>query len=441
MDGRCSALVLVMGMSLVGCGRIGFDAASSDGGTSDGATSLPAACAALPPATGTVVDVTPATRSQLPTILTALPPHTTLVFAPGQYDLAGIAPLEIGAEDVVLRSASGDPADVTLVGDFTSPLVRVRASRVTISGLTFLRGDGGIVIADTVPATDVLLYKIRVGATAQSSVHAPGEGAYTDRVTLACSTLELGDAGRATLASQGVPCDSIGLNVVGGRTWRIVDTTFDGFWCGSSEGIAAVLRGGSRDVVFERNRIVNSYVGLRLGLATEPPRRTYADEPACASGQPNMSAMQVRVVNNLVIEDGSVRPSFDSAIALWNTCDGDVNHNTISVANTDVFSAIEYRFAISTGVRILNNAVSDVALSGTGVAIRAREGATADTRGNVIEPDATLYARTGARPLAPAVGSPLRDAADCTGSPPGCAADYYGATRGTPADVGAIEVP
>ncbi len=189
-----------------------------------------------------------------------------------------------------------------------------------------------------------------------------------------------------------------------------------------------------------RNRILNSYVGLRLGLASEPPRRTYADEPACANGKPTVSVMQARVYDNLVAEDGTVQPSFDSAIALWNACDADEVHNTVSIQNADVFSAIEYRYALSTGVRILNNAITDVAVSGNGSPIRAREGAVAELRGNVVGEDATLFARTGTQPLAPAVGSPLRDVADCTGDPPGCDADFYGVARGRPADVGAIEV-
>ena len=429
---------------LAACGRLEFDEVTLDGLTGDGPSSvpLPASCATLPmnPA-NTVVSVTPGMIANLPAVMASLQPRTTLVFSPGDYDLSSVGPLVVTASDVTLRSASGDPADVSVRGNLGKPLVIVRADRVVITGMSLRRGDSAIVLGDTAPASDVTLYKLAVSESRGAAIVAPGTSTYADRVTLACSTIAFGDAGRTALAAGGFPCDAMGLHVVSGRTWRVYDTTFDDFSCTSGEAVAVWFHGRSFDVEIARDRIRNSHVGLRIGIATEPTNRRYDDEPSCAVAQASIAAMHVRAFNNIIYEDGRATPYFDSAIAVWNACDIDLNHNTLSIASVEVFSAIESRFAASTELRIRNNALTDVAPAG-GVTLRLRDGApAATTRGNVIGDLTTLFTDATAEQLAPASTSPLRDAADCSGQPIGCDADYFSRQRGQPADVGAIEVP
>src|SRR5207249_3425114 len=76
----------------------------------------PASCAPLPAPTGTIVDVGPADNANLPSIIGGAPAGATIRFASGTY--LTVPRLNITTAGLTLRSASGNPADVILDGNY-----------------------------------------------------------------------------------------------------------------------------------------------------------------------------------------------------------------------------------------------------------------------------------------------------------------------------------
>jgi hypothetical protein len=118
----------------------------------------------------------------------------------------------------------------------------------------------------------------------------------------------------------------------------------------------------------------------------------------------------------------------DVAIGVWNSPNTEVAYNTM-ILNGDYANAVEYRFATTTGVKILYNL--------TDAAITQREGAVATVTGNLTNAQTSWFVdeSIGNLNLTPAAATALDQGAYLPEVP----IDYSGQARSStgPTDVGA----
>jgi hypothetical protein len=400
--------VLVLCTMVLACGRVGYlsgsppgasDAAFRDGGdggraveggTADAsrprctlgegalATSLPA-CSVLPPPTGSVLCLTPDDAPDLATRIAEAPAGTAVLLQDGVYPLS--EPIVFERAGVSLRSASRDPEAVVLDarGEVSEPLT-IAASNVTLAAITLRAaatpGQAIVVTGSASGSTSgARIHNMRVRETAATAVFIrPSGEAFADDGAVTCSSFELSDAVRTTEAGCVNPRAIHGLAA---RGWELRGNEIRSYWClGGGFPRAVLFSEGSRDLLVERNVLVDPFIGIGIG-ADVSVGRTYTDAPC---GAPVPGVIDAIVRNNFVF-GRSVQPHFDTGIAVWRSCNVDVAHNTvIALSGTDPFNAIEWRYPETQRVRVTNNLVN--------VRAFARDGATATEAGTVRITDA-----------------------------------------------------
>jgi hypothetical protein len=394
-------------------------------------------CPALPPPSGPVVTVS--TVSGLVAAVNGATAGQTILVAPGHYDLDG-AYLRIAAPGVTLRGQGGDREAVVLDGnDLTTEIVQVVASNVTVADLTLREAyDHTIhVMASATAATDgALLYNVHVVDPGQQAIKvnplAPG-GPYADGGTVACSRIEMTDAGRARVRDS---CYTGGIDVHAGRGWTVRDNLIEGFWCPSGLSEHAVhFWKESRDTVVERNVLRDNARGIGFGLlASGTVARAWTDAPCPAAGGGYVDHFGGVARNNVVSAHASglfaSEFGFDCGVCLGQACGAQVLHNTVwSGDPASSFSSVEWRFAW-TSAAVTNNLVN--------VSLRERDGASATLAGNVTGAAADWFvgAASGDLHLAPSASSAID-----RGVVTGVTDDLDGEPRprGAAADVGADE--
>lgn len=397
-------------------------------------------CTALPAATGTIVRVS--TAAALENAVNAAVAGTTILVADGVYDLNGRY-LWFDVPNVTLRSAGGNREAVILDGNYrTTEIVTIAASNVTIADVT-LRNAGTHPIHVTVSGNDTLntlIYNVHLIDPGQQAIKInPNLSAYPnrfpDRGLIACSRMELTDAGRSQVWKINGSCYTGGIDAHQARGWTIRDNSIEGFWCSSdlSEHGIHMWR-GCRDTTIERNRLHNNARGIGLGLVTGSGGRTYSDTPCPAvSGYADDWGSTVR--NNFVSAAASAlfasEYGFDCGICFWNACNAKAWHNTVFTADTaHTFSSLEWRFG-NTNAQIINNLVNHT--------MRQRDGATASQSGNLTNARSAWMANSGAGDLH--LTAAAVDVIDRVSAPSGVTEDIDGQSRpiGMASDVGADE--
>jgi len=117
------------------------------------------------------------------------------------------------------------------------------------------------------------------------------------------------------------------------------------------------LWSNSEDNIIENNTIINCDRGIGLGMGEKPSKG-------------NKGGI---IRNNFIHHTANNHPFADTGITLENSSNTQVYNNTIFLEN-NYPNAIEYRFAGSTGIQILNNI--------TNKAIKSRDGGTATVTNN-----------------------------------------------------------
>ena len=324
----------------------------------------PAACPALPPPTGTIVEVT--TVAQLQQAVNNALPNTTIRLATGTYNLDGVY-LRLDVPGVTLRSASGKREDVVLDGNYiTTEIVQVVASDVTIADLTLreaLYHPIHVMSTADRDTLNTLIYNVHIIDPGQQAIKinpVPG-GHYTDNGLIACSRIELTDAGRQQVWEINDSCYTGGVDAHQARDWVVRDNVIEGFWCaqGLSEHAIHFWR-ACRDTLIERNWLLDNARGVGLGMAEEGQARTYADNPCPAAGGAYVDHYGGLVRNNMIFAARAAlfesEYGFDCGICLWQACGAWVGHNTV-VSTQPPFSGIEWRFE-RTDVDLVNNLLS-----------------------------------------------------------------------------------
>ncbi len=391
-------------------------------------------CQPLAAPTGNVVPV--ATVQQLVDAVDNASPGDTILVADGTYLLDG-AYLRIDVPGVSLRSASGDPAAVVLDGDYvTTEIVQVVASNVTVAELTLREAwDHPVhVMSEGASITGTVLYRLHVVDPGQQAVkvNPAVAGFYADDGLIACSRLELTDAGRAQVRDD---CYTGGVDAHQARGWVVRDNEVEGFWCelGLSEHAVHFWR-GSRDTVVERNRLRDNARGVGFGLQETGTGRTYPDNP-CPGVTGYVDHYGGVVRNNFVsaarAELFASEYGFDCGVCFTQACSASALHNTV-FSSAPPFSSIEWRFPHTTGGAVVNNLVSHP--------MRERDGATATLAGNLETAQAAWFAAAsrGELHLRPSATA----AVDHAAAWPGTSDDVDGQPRpaGPAADVGADEL-
>ncbi|MCA9710501.1 MAG: hypothetical protein KDK70_31965 [Myxococcales bacterium] len=323
---------------------------------------LPDPCPALPQPAGAVITVEPSQAAELPGIVGQAPAGSTVVLAPGTYPID--RSLYFNAPDVTLRSSTGRPEDVIIDGQRLAGTVAfVQQPRITLAEVTLARAQEHLVHvsgSEAGPADGVVGYRLRLldpGAIA-FKINPTAEGQAADDGVLACSTIELTDAGRAEL---GDACPSVaGVGGFGAFGWTIRDNHVEGIWCETGYAGSAIrfLETSAHTVVL-RNSVRDCVSGIMLGLWEDlEPRRTYDDVP-CGDGY--FDHVGGLVANNTVVATGTgiaaSEYGLDTGVGLWNVCDATVVHNTV-VSAVATYNAIEYRFG-RTQARVVNNLVTN----------------------------------------------------------------------------------
>ncbi|MBN1993932.1 MAG: hypothetical protein JW953_14630 [Anaerolineae bacterium] len=344
-------------------------------------------CPALP-LTGAIVDVS--TVSQLETAVNTAAPNTTIRVADGTYNLNGVY-LRFDTPNVTLRSASGNREAVILDGNYdTTEIIQIAASNITIADLTLreafyhpihvMSGAGSHTL-------NTLIYNVHIVDPGEQAIkiNPVSGGYYPDNGLIACSHIELTDAGRPHIRNN---CYTGGVDAHQARGWIIRDNLIEGFWCASglSEHGIHMWR-GCRDTIVKRNVLNNNARGIGFGLETSGTARTYADNPCPSVSGGYVDHYGGIIRNNFVFANHaelfSSADGFDCGICLWQACGGQVLHNTVASTQAP-FSSIEWRFSNTKDVTITNNLVTHN--------LRPRDGATAVLSGNLQNQPLSLFA-------------------------------------------------
>jgi hypothetical protein len=324
---------------------------------------FPHDCGAFLPATGTVVDVTVAQAADLPAIIAAAAPDTTIRLGPGTYSYS--QSIYISAPGLVLRSASGNPDDVVLDAAPTIiTAVHIIAPRVTVAELTITGSADDLLHADAYVGdnfSQLLVYRVHfLDAWDTAFVLGGNLGGVVDSSVIACSTIELTDGFRPTGWTQ-----PLGARIFGTRGTLSYRNLFRGIYHPGEAGSSGiVLAAGTRGARIERNVFENSAMPLRVGTGVSDPGGAiaYTDNP-CADLAAYSDAYEIAVCSNTVFADIA---EFQTGISLEAACNTAIAHNTVYGVPSD---ASIHASGAGGRVRVLDNATSNALLLDGGVIV------------------------------------------------------------------------
>ncbi len=318
-------------------------------------------CQPLAPASGATVSVDTVTELQN-AVNTAVSGQTILI-ADGIYNLNGVY-LRIDVPNVTLRSASGNREAVVLDGNYiTTEIIQVVASNVTVADVTLREAYNHPIHVMTTDAGDTLntlIYNVHIIDPGEQAIkiNPAADGTYPDDGVIACTHMELTDAGRPHIRNN---CYTGGVDAHQAEGWVIRDNLVEGFWCanGLSEHGIHLWR-GCRDTLVERNVLKENARGIGFGLAESGTARTFTDNPCPTANGGYVDHYGGIIRNNFVFaSDAGLFASeygFDCGICLWQACGAQIFNNTVASTQAP-FSSIEWRFD-NTVVELRNNLVS-----------------------------------------------------------------------------------
>ena len=324
------------------------------------------ACPALPAPTGRIVEVSD--EAGLWQAVNENVPDTTILVADGTYHLGQNGHyLWFDTPNVTLRSKSGNREAVILDDNYSATeIITVVASNVTIADLSIRRAGTHpihVTASDQGDTINALIYNVHISDPGQQAIKINANGAKThfaDQGVIACSQIDLSDAGRAKALEINGSCYTGGVDGHMAQGWTVRDNRIEGFWCtlGLSEH-AVHFWTGSRDTVVERNLLMDNARGVGFGLNETGTGRTYPDSP-CPQAVGYVDHYTGMIRNNFIFAGQSQLfasdAGFDCGICLAQACPVEVLHNSV-ISTQDPFSSIEWRFA-NTQAEISNNLAS-----------------------------------------------------------------------------------
>ncbi len=393
-------------------------------------------CEPLPAPTGNTVTVD--SVSALQNAVNNASAGDTILIADGIYNLDGVY-LRIDTPNVTLRSASGNRSAVVLDGNYiTTEIIQIVASDVTIADITLREAyyhPIHVMSTDTADTKNTFIYNVEIIDPGEQAIkiNPAGDGFYPDDGIIACSHIELTDAGRPHIRNN---CYTGGIDAHQAQNWVIRDNVIEGFWCenGLSEHGIHLWR-GSRGTLVARNRLNNNARGIGFGLASSGDARTYPDNPCPSANGGYVDHYGGIIRNNFVFANDTAlfasEYGFDCGICLWQACGAKALNNTV-FSTVAPFSSIEWRFD-HTEADIINNLVSHNLRDRGGSATVQNniENATAAMFADVVGGDLHLQAGVAAIDSALTLAD-VSDDIDGQSRPIGAAADI-GADEFSPA--------
>jgi hypothetical protein len=329
--------------------------------------------APLAPPAGAIVNV--ATVAQLQNAVAALASNTTIVIAPGTYNLTTTLYINGSFTNVGIRGATNSRDDVVIVGrgmsapsDGGVPFgiwVGGNVRGVTIANLT-IRDVYYHPIMLNAGAQSPLIHNVRLVNAGQQLVKASpdGAGGGVDNGIVEYSVIEYDTTSRDDYTN--------GVDVHTGDNWIIRHNLFRNIRApqGQLAGPAILMWNASTNTLVDGNTFINCQREIALGLIERTPN--------------DHTGGVVR--NNFIYRD----VPGDSAIYVADSPNTQVLHNTILISRTYA-NPIEYRFPHTTGVVIANNVLDGM--------VAARDGATGSVTGNYVNAAAALFVNPAAGDL------------------------------------------
>ena len=355
---RSSWLVICLILVLVGGLWFGVNNASSEGRVAS------AQCGALPPPSGKIISVDPS--DTLSDAVDSAKSGDTILLADGTYNLNGDY-LWFDTPDVTMRSASGNREAVILdggAGYATTEIVVILASDVTIADLTLKRAmyHPIHVTGGSSNTENTLIYNVHVIDPGQQAIKinpSSGRTSFADNGTIACSHIELSDAGRPQIWAINNSCYTGGVDAHGAWGWTVRDNLIEGFWCDQGLSEHAIhFWTGSRDTLVERNELRDNARGIGFGLGQSGAERDYGAN--LCPGASYVGHYDGIIRNNFIFQGRAElqasQAGFECGVCLEQACGARVFHNSV-VSTAAPFSSIEWRFS-NTSADISNNLVS-----------------------------------------------------------------------------------
>jgi hypothetical protein len=287
----------------------------------------------------------------------------TILLADNTYDLTDSLSLSENADNVIVRSLSGNRDNVILNGGgMTSGLshvFQVAGNHVTIADVTLgWVANHGIQVHGEADADNLRVHNVRFVDTFEQMLKGSvsGNGLSADHGIVEYCTFEF-SSGQAEQDYTG------GIDVHRGKFWLVRDNLFRNIRspAGSSAEHAVHFWNDSGNVIVERNMIINCDRGIGFGLGTQ-----------------GHSGGIIR--NNMIYNDGA-GSSDDVGIGLENAANVNVLNNTVYLE--DYWAAIEYRFSGTTGGNIKNNLCNQQ--------ITERNGGSATLSHNIISAESSWF--------------------------------------------------
>jgi hypothetical protein len=364
---------------------------------------------ALPAPTGPVVTVS--TAAQLASAVAHLSSGQTILINPGTYALADTLYLPQNLSNVAIRGATGNSADVVIQGAGMSGNVLFGFWAGAVQGMTFadltVRDFADHAFIFNAGSQAPLVHDVHMVDCGEQFIKAnpDGAGGGVNNGVVEYCTIEYSTTAPTAYTN--------GVDVHTGSNWVIRDNVFRNIRAaGALAGPAVLVWNGSSNAVTEANTFIDCQRAIAYGL----------DD---AKTNDNTGGV---IRNNFVAETMPI--GGDVGIYVCNSPNTQVLNNTLWM-NADYPDAIEYRYADTAGVQILDNL--------TNKAIASRNGATATLAGNVTTAQSSWFVDTTKGDLHLVAGA--TGAIDKVAALANVAADYDGQARayGALADVGADE--
>jgi PKD repeat protein len=336
----------------------------------------------LPAPAGNVVNVS--TVSQLQAAVANLQSGQTIMIAAGTYNLTGTLYVPQGISNVAIRGATGNANDVVIQGDAVidaSPPYSGSAIWGPGSGISgtipfgiWVGNVQGVTIADmtlrnyvddaiilNAGAQSPLIHNVVMTDVGEQFIKSnpDGSGGGVNNGIVEYCTMQY------TTAAPNNYTNGIDLHTT--QNWIIRNNVFRNIFTtnpattlgpGALAGPAILVWNGSSNCTTVDNTFINCQREIAYGLS----------DPSSITND-NTGGL---IANNFIYRSGSQHG--DVAIGVWNSPSTEVAYNTV-ILNGDYVNAIEYRFATSTGVKILYNL--------TDAAITQRDGASGTVTGNL----------------------------------------------------------
>ncbi len=277
-------------------------------------------------------------------------PGTTVMLEDGTYTLRKKQSLRFKVPGVTLRGATGNRNAVRIEGGSSS--IVVAADHVTIADLKItdphfhsihVRGERGV--------SHTKIYNVHLVDAGQQFIKVSAgndeDRLYGDHGLIACSLIEYSTYSKGN--GQTPPSYTNGIDILAGKNWVVRDNVIRRIRSQKGPaGPAILVWKNSQDTKIMRNKIVDSWRGIVLGLMA-PGKYSRGGPDGLYDHQNGL------VENNIIL---ALRERADAAIENNFARNSYIYHNTIFYQRNLPHVArwsIEYRFSVTEGIIIQNN--------------------------------------------------------------------------------------